>query len=263
MQRLYTLEELAAEAAVTPRTVRFYQQIGLLPSPDVRGRLVQYGEHHLIRLRALRSLRDRGAPISSIKDMSDSQVAALAEGSAQPLSAALFHGAMEADREPPPPGRAPLMAARSVVLWANDRETIEQNVHQWAHRSGVALVGARTTGDALDLAQRCHFDAIVTNLRRPQDDSDALLAALATRDGDWGAGARPATGAPAHAGLLLAWAVRSLRVGTPVLVYTGRVDAAIRHAAEQAGATWIGSSTLALHGELEKRLGITRAARQH
>lgn len=54
---VYRLDELAAAAGVSARTVRYYVQRGLLPSPEFRGRDTVYGEAHLWRLRAIRRLQ--------------------------------------------------------------------------------------------------------------------------------------------------------------------------------------------------------------
>ena len=39
----YTLQELATIAGVTPRTVRYYISVGLLPSPGQVGPSTRYG----------------------------------------------------------------------------------------------------------------------------------------------------------------------------------------------------------------------------
>jgi DNA-binding transcriptional MerR regulator len=54
----YKLEELAEQAGVSARTVRYYVQRGLLPAPAFRGRDTAYGREHLLRLRIIRRLQD-------------------------------------------------------------------------------------------------------------------------------------------------------------------------------------------------------------
>ena len=51
--------ELAREAGVTPRTVRYYEEIGLLPEADERaaGAHREYGDEDLARLRELVRLK--------------------------------------------------------------------------------------------------------------------------------------------------------------------------------------------------------------
>ncbi|HSP78314.1 MAG TPA: MerR family transcriptional regulator [Myxococcaceae bacterium] len=65
--REWKLAELAAEAGVSPRTVRYYVQRGLLPAPPFRGPDTVYGEEHLLRLRAIRALQARFLPLDAIQ----------------------------------------------------------------------------------------------------------------------------------------------------------------------------------------------------
>src|SRR5262245_64893468 len=66
MDRTFKLEELAREADVSPRTVRYYVQRGLLPAPAFRGRDTVYTEDHLSRLKAIRKLQDQYLPLDAI-----------------------------------------------------------------------------------------------------------------------------------------------------------------------------------------------------
>ena len=65
----YTIDELAALAAVPSRTIRFYQSKGALPAPKKRGRKAYYGEPHLERLRLIGELQDRGLQIRAIRNL--------------------------------------------------------------------------------------------------------------------------------------------------------------------------------------------------
>lgn len=65
------LEELAQHAGVSPRTVRYYVQRGLLPAPVFRGRDTSYGSEHLLRLKAIRRLQDRHLPLDEIQALLD------------------------------------------------------------------------------------------------------------------------------------------------------------------------------------------------
>jgi len=60
------LEELAARAGVSARTVRYYIQRGLLQAPEFRGPDTNYDEHHLLALKAIRSLQDAHLPLDAI-----------------------------------------------------------------------------------------------------------------------------------------------------------------------------------------------------
>lgn len=62
----YTIGELATLAGVTPRTIRYYVSIGLLPSPGQSGPGTRYGEGHLARLRLIRRLQREHLPLGEI-----------------------------------------------------------------------------------------------------------------------------------------------------------------------------------------------------
>lgn len=61
------IDELAARAGVTVRTVRFYASRGLLPPPRLRGRLGLYGGDHLARLDLIRELQTLGFTLTAIE----------------------------------------------------------------------------------------------------------------------------------------------------------------------------------------------------
>ena len=77
----YDLLELCDAADVTPRTVRYYVQQGLLPSPDTRGRGARYDRAHLDRIRLIKRLQGRHLPLAEIRaqlsELSDAAVSAL------------------------------------------------------------------------------------------------------------------------------------------------------------------------------------------
>ncbi|MEU1124834.1 MerR family transcriptional regulator [Streptomyces sp. NPDC005899] len=63
-----TVDELAARAGVTVRTVRFYGTRGLLPPPAIGPRRVgHYGPGHLSRLALIEELRHQGMTLSAIE----------------------------------------------------------------------------------------------------------------------------------------------------------------------------------------------------
>ena len=63
----YDLQELCSEGHVTPRTVRYYIQQGLLPAPDPQGPATRYGQGHLDRLRLIRHLQAEHQPLAVIR----------------------------------------------------------------------------------------------------------------------------------------------------------------------------------------------------
>ncbi len=63
----YSLSDLARLADVTPRTVRYYVALGLLPSPEAAGPATRYGDGHLARLRLIRRLQRDHLPLAEIR----------------------------------------------------------------------------------------------------------------------------------------------------------------------------------------------------
>jgi DNA-binding transcriptional MerR regulator len=63
-----TVDQLAARAGVTVRTVRFYSTRGLLPPPTIGPRRVgRYGPDHLSRLALIEELQNQGMTLSAIE----------------------------------------------------------------------------------------------------------------------------------------------------------------------------------------------------
>jgi DNA-binding transcriptional MerR regulator len=63
-----TVDELAARAGVTVRTVRFYSGKGLLPPPVIGPRRVgRYGAEHLARLALIEELQRQGMTLAAIE----------------------------------------------------------------------------------------------------------------------------------------------------------------------------------------------------
>ena len=77
------IQELCAKADVTPRTVYFYIQQGLLQSPDGTGRGAKYGPRHVVRLRLIKRLQKDHLPLSEIRHRLD----ALSDSEAESLLA--------------------------------------------------------------------------------------------------------------------------------------------------------------------------------
>ncbi|MEU6080360.1 MerR family transcriptional regulator [Streptomyces sp. NPDC047108] len=65
----YRIEDLAHHSGTSVRTIRAYQDRGLLPKAERRGRANVYGEEHLARLRQVAALLDRGYTLASIKEL--------------------------------------------------------------------------------------------------------------------------------------------------------------------------------------------------
>jgi DNA-binding transcriptional MerR regulator len=66
--RTFTVDELAARAGVSVRTVRFYATRGLLPPPELGPRRVgRYGPAHLSRLALIEELQRQGMTLAAIE----------------------------------------------------------------------------------------------------------------------------------------------------------------------------------------------------
>jgi DNA-binding transcriptional MerR regulator len=65
----YAIGELAGQAGVTPRTVRFYVAEGLLPPPEGAGRGALYTADHLRRLELIKLLKEEFLPLAQIRDL--------------------------------------------------------------------------------------------------------------------------------------------------------------------------------------------------
>jgi DNA-binding transcriptional MerR regulator len=133
----YTLQELATIAGVTPRTVRYYISVGLLPSPGQVGPGTRYGDAVLQRVRLIRRLQDQHLPLAEIRGriegMDDADISAALrsgpgvaeDGSALDYIHALVGRAaapmpmaqLPAAAPPPSPGQAPEPAGPSRSTW--------------------------------------------------------------------------------------------------------------------------------------------------
>ncbi|OQR60732.1 MerR family transcriptional regulator [Streptomyces maremycinicus] len=67
----YRIETLAHLTGTTVRTIRAYQDRGLLPRPERQGRANHYSDAHRTRLHQIAGLLDRGYTLASIKELLD------------------------------------------------------------------------------------------------------------------------------------------------------------------------------------------------
>jgi DNA-binding transcriptional MerR regulator len=68
-RRTYRIDELAQISGVTVRNIRAYQERGLLPQPERRGRVALFDDAHLSRLKIITSMLDRGYTGAHISEM--------------------------------------------------------------------------------------------------------------------------------------------------------------------------------------------------
>jgi DNA-binding transcriptional MerR regulator len=96
----YKLEELARAAGISPRTVRYYVQRGLLAAPAFKGKDTAYGPDHLVRLRTIRRLQDAFFPLDVIavelERLSPEEIEKVADGGEIPRGGIHVEGRVQA-----------------------------------------------------------------------------------------------------------------------------------------------------------------------
>jgi DNA-binding transcriptional MerR regulator len=65
----YLISDLADLAGVSPRTIRYYTEEGLLPQPEVDGKYAYYTQAHLSRLNLIKLLKDNYLPLKEIRQV--------------------------------------------------------------------------------------------------------------------------------------------------------------------------------------------------
>lgn len=107
----YTLDDLANETGLSPRTIRHYIAQDLLPGPESLGRNAWYSEDHLDRLKCIQILKDRtGAALADLRPVINSlpeeQIRDIAAGREQvmavPVGSASHPGQGPASERPMP-----------------------------------------------------------------------------------------------------------------------------------------------------------------
>ena len=163
------LKALCERADVTPRTVHFYIQQGLLPPAGTTGPAARYTEGHLWRLRLIRLLQKEHLPLAEIgrrlRGLDDQQVKRLLD---------------ERRGRKEPAGGSALEYVRRVLAAGRDREDGGPS----AARPRLAMrqfrpesAPGRSQWERIDLA-----DGIELHVRRPttreqQRQLDRLMAA--------------------------------------------------------------------------------------
>lgn len=64
-----TIDDLARQVGLPVRTIREYHTMRLLPPPERRGRVGQYGPRHIQRLQLITRLQRRGYSLAGIRDL--------------------------------------------------------------------------------------------------------------------------------------------------------------------------------------------------
>lgn len=63
------INELAKRCAVSPRTIRYYTQEGLLPEPIIKGKFAYYDHRHIQRLKLILQLKNTYLPLKEIRQL--------------------------------------------------------------------------------------------------------------------------------------------------------------------------------------------------
>src|SRR3712207_6391650 len=121
----FDLNELSEAAGVTPRTVRYYVQQGLLPSPGTRGPGTRYERAHLDRLQLIRRLQRQHLPLAEIRR----RLEALGDDGVREALAT------SVDQAEPPPGSSALDYVRDLLS--------RQAAHAGEQRAGPQITQHR------------------------------------------------------------------------------------------------------------------------
>lgn len=157
--REWKLTELAEAAGVSPRTVRYYVQRGLLPAPPFKGPDTVYGEEHLLRLKAIRALQARFLPLDAIQvelaRLSPDELKALGEAEPTPPPASAARAAAPAPAAEKAKEQAPVSPSEAVTSW-----------RRWELAPGLELHLA----DTADEKTRALAERVRALLTEPQEE---------------------------------------------------------------------------------------------
>lgn len=66
----FSIGQLAAQTGSKVQTIRYYEQIGLMPEPlRTQGKQRRYGQQHMARLSFIRHSRELGFPLDAIREL--------------------------------------------------------------------------------------------------------------------------------------------------------------------------------------------------
>jgi DNA-binding transcriptional MerR regulator len=68
----FSIDDLEKHSGLSIRTLHYYMQKGLLPSPDKRGKYASYSQEHLDRLDLILILKEMHLPLKEIRELLDS-----------------------------------------------------------------------------------------------------------------------------------------------------------------------------------------------
>lgn len=92
------IKKISALGCVTPRTVYFYIQKGLLPPPGTSGPGAKYEHRHLTRLRLIKLLQREHLPLAEIRE----RMEALSDDQAEQMLRERLHASLPQNSESAP-----------------------------------------------------------------------------------------------------------------------------------------------------------------
>ena len=179
----FDLKELCSRTRVTPRTVHFYVQQGLLPPAGSPGPGARYGEGHVARLRLIRLMQKQHLPLAEIgkrlRGLSDAQAATLVAEAKGPRREATRENALEYIRgllsESPPAVPALRAAASAPLRLPGAGEMVLGSITFQPDAEPAA--GARSQWDRIALAEGIELHVQRPLTRELRRRLDRLLAA--------------------------------------------------------------------------------------
>jgi DNA-binding transcriptional MerR regulator len=155
----FDLKTLCDDIGVSPRTVYFYIQQGLLPPADGAGRGARYSEVHRDRLRLIRQLQDQHLPLAEIRKQ--------IQGLSQNELSELAERAEDSAEAWPPQQQSAADYIRTVL---SGHETPDAARHSLAARTPpqtAPAVGHASTGERSQWERIALAPEIELHVRRP------------------------------------------------------------------------------------------------
>jgi len=160
-----------ASDRVDPRTVRFYQTLGIVPKPAYIGRRAMYGQEHLVRVVVAKELQAEGHSLSQIHE-------GLAMHATDDLVAALLKS--DASRTP---SAAPAVEPRSAGGQPSSQPSSQSSPQSSPRPATVATPVAATPLRSFQIAPGVTVLIDPALVESPTQLADALAKALASSVG--------------------------------------------------------------------------------
>lgn len=131
MNNTYSIEELAEETGFDKRVIRSFIEQGLLRGPDSKGRYARYTESHVLRLKAIRMLREtRRLSIGEIRaallSMSEEDIRSLSAKTGESKNSVSNNSVLDYLQAAMTPADDSMVHARKISL--SERQNIAKSV---------------------------------------------------------------------------------------------------------------------------------------